>query len=63
MNNLQGTPVPEQDTKWMQKELIGQVKTLTTPSPLVKVELTLSQILSLNPPAQIVPFPETQTTL
>jgi SNF2 family DNA or RNA helicase len=26
------------------------------------VELTLSQILSLNPPAQIVPFPETQTT-
>jgi len=62
MSNLQETLVPEQDTKWMPKELTEQAKTLTTPSPLVKVELTLNQILSLNPPAQIVPFPETQTT-
>jgi len=62
MNSPQETLVLEQDTKWMPKESIEQVKTSTTPSPLVKVELTLSQILSLNPPVQIVPFPETQTT-
>ena len=62
MSNLQGTPVPEQDTKWMPKELTGQVKTLTTLSPLAKVGLTLNQILNLNRLVQIVLFPETLTT-
>ena len=62
MSNLQGTLVPEQDTKWTQKELIGQVKTLTTPSPLVKVELTPSQTSNLNPQVQTVPSPEIPTT-
>ena len=50
MSNLQGTPVPEQDTKWMPKELTGQVKTLTTLSPLAKVELTPNQISNLRLP-------------
>lgn len=50
MSNLHAMPVQEQDTKWTQKESIEQVKILTTPSPLVKVEPTLSQISSLRLP-------------
>ena len=50
MSNLQGTPVPEQDTKWTQKESIEKVKTLTIPYPSVREEPTLHQISSLRLP-------------
>lgn len=62
MSNLQGTPVPVQDTKWTQKESIEKVKTLTIPYPSVREEPTLHQISSLNPQAQIGRFQETPTT-
>lgn len=62
MSNLQGMPVPVQDTKWTQKALTEQEKTLTIQSPSVKAELTPSQTLNLNPQVPTDLSQETQTT-